>query len=365
MSAFIVLLVLAGCAEEEGPLAPAIDSGAGKAIAQAHCTACHGMDGAGKTSEIPNLAAQAEDYLVEAMHAYREGRRHHAALQELITGFSETDIRNIAAYFSGLPPLLPASSLPVGETTYRQGAEVAAGCTACHGKQGVSTTPGIPSLAGQQPAYLIVATQEYASGARGHVEKETMLRGLELVDIEKMAMFFASQTPPPRDPPPFGDAQAGEPLAAMCGACHGARGVSQDPMVPNLAGQEPVYLVEAIKAYRNRERSHEDMMTDKSDSDIESIAAFYSVQTAESVIDEDSALSEIVAKCDRCHDRADAGEGMVLPNLNGQKQDYLLRVMKQYRNEDRGNSMMHKMSAGYSDALLEEIAAYYASRPAR
>jgi cytochrome c553 len=299
------------------------------------------------------------------MHAYREGRRHHAALQELITGLSETDIRNIAAYFAGLPPLSPASPGPVAETAYRQGAEVAAGCIACHGEQGVSMTAGIPSLAGQQPAYLIVATQEYASGARGHVEKEAMLRGLELVDIEKMAMFFASQTPPPRDPPPFGDVQAGEPLAAMCGACHGARGVSQDPMVPNLAGQEPVYLVEAIKAYRNRERSHEDMMTDKSDSDIESIAAFYSVQAAGSVIEESDALGEAVAKCDRCHDRAGAGAGMVLPNLNGQKQDYLLRVMKQYRDDDRGNSMMHKMSAGYSDDLLEEIAAYYASNPAR
>mgnify|MGYP001555498190 FL=1 len=35
--------------------------------------------------------------------------------------------------------------------------------------------------------------------------------------------------------------------------------------------------------------------------------------------------------------------------------------MRQYREEQRGNSMMHKMSAGYSDAVLAEIAGYYAT----
>jgi cytochrome c553 len=52
---------------------------------------------------------------------------------------------------------------------------------------------------------------------------------------------------------------------------------------------------------------------------------------------------------------------MAVPVLHGQKRDYLLRVMRQYRDERRGNSMMHKMSAGYSDAVLAEIAEYYAT----
>ena len=46
---------------------------------------------------------------------------------------------------------------------------------------------------------------------------------------------------------------AGEPLTAICGSCHGARGVSLDPLVPSLAGQEPVYLVNSIRAYRDEE----------------------------------------------------------------------------------------------------------------
>jgi cytochrome c553 len=38
--------------------------------------------------------------------------------------------------------------------------------------------------------------------------------------------------------------------------------------------------------------------------------------------------------------------------------------MKAYRDNDRGNSMMHKMSSNYSDEMIEAIATYYASHPA-
>ena len=297
------------------------------------------------------------------MHAYRDGRRHHAALQELITGFSETDIRNIAYYFAGLAPVQSESVAATGDVAYQEGSEVAAGCMSCHGDRGISNTPGIPSLAGQQPVYLMVSTQEYASGTRGHAEKEEMLQGLGEVDIEKMAMYFASQAPELRDPPPFGDVQAGEPLTAVCGSCHGTRGVSQDALVPNLAGQEPTYLVNAIRAYRSNERNHEDMVTDKSDEEIESIAAYYSVQAAGSVTESGEQLDVAIAKCERCHGQTLGESAMAVPSLSGQQQEYLFRVMKQYRDDDRGSSMMHKMSFGYSDQLLEEISAWYASHP--
>lgn len=360
LTTMLVCLGLVACGEQQGTGESSADSAAGKVIAQASCSACHAMDGRGKTDEIPNLAAQPAGYLVEAMHAYREGVRHHAALQELINAFSEEDIRNISAYFSGLPPLPPSSRHQNGNSAYREGADVAAACSGCHGERGFSTTPGIPSLAGQQPVYLMVATQEYANGSRGHAEKEEMLAGLGEVDIEKMAMFFASQAPDPRKPPPFGDPQAGEPLTAVCGSCHGARGISQDSMVPNLAGQEPTYLVNAIRAYRSHERSHEDMITDKTDEEIYSIAAYYSIQAAGSAAEAGAQAAEVIAKCQRCHGRPAGESSMVVPSLEGQQQDYLLRVMKQYRDGERGSSMMHKMSSGYSDQLLQEIAAHYA-----
>jgi cytochrome c553 len=105
------------------------------------------------------------------------------------------------------------------------------------------------------------------------------------------------------------------------------------------------------------------MVTDKSDEEIESIAAFYSVQAAGSVTESGEQTDEVIAKCERCHGRAPGESTMVVPVLRGQKQEYLLRVMKQYRDGERGSSMMHKMSSGYSDDLLEDIAAYYATHP--
>jgi cytochrome c553 len=363
LTGIVMALLLAACSGEHEPVAVAVDADAGRLIAEANCSGCHALDGSGKSAEIPNLAAQPAEYLVESMHAYREGDRHHAALQDLIAGFDESDIRNIAAFFSSQPPIPPAPVQARDDSAYREGAEVAASCTRCHGENGASTTPGIPSLAGQQPVYLIMSTQEYADGSRGHAEKEAMLQGLGEIDIEKMAMYFASQAPGRREPPPFGDPLAGEPLTAICGSCHGARGVSPDSMVPNLAGQEPTYLVNAITAYRDKERSHEEMVADKSDAEIASIAAYYSVQALDAVAEPGEQAGLVIAKCQRCHGRAAGESTMVVPALNGQKQEYLLRVMKQYRDGERGNSMMHKMSSGYSDPLLEEIAAYYAGQP--
>ena len=133
--------------------------------------------------------------------------------------------------------------------------------------------------------------------------------------------------------------------------------------MPNLAGQEPTYLLNAIKAYRDNERSHEEMVTDQTDEEIENIAAYYSVQAAGSVAESGEPVAEVIAKCDRCHGQAAGQSTMVVPSLKGQKQEYLLRVMKEYRDGDRGSSMMHKMSAGYSDELLEEIATHYSSQP--
>jgi cytochrome c553 len=361
------LMMLAACSKEPEPAAPILDIDAGKTIAQANCSGCHGMDGRGEAGDIPNLAAQPTDYLIESLNAYREGRRHHAALQNMTADMSEADIRNIAGYYSSLPPLAAVADTqpPKPESSsYEEGAQIAAICAECHGENGNSTTPGTPSLAGQQPAYLIVSTQEYASGSRGHVEKEAMLKGLEQLDIEQMAMYFASQPPTVRDAPPFGDPVKGEPTSAGCGECHGARGVSHDPLVPSLAGQEPIYLVNAIKAYRDHERQHEEMMTDKNDQEIEDIAAYYAVQKPQSAADQSGSAQELAAKCDRCHGPAVGKASMVVPSLNGQNREYLVKVMKAYRDDDRGSSMMHKMSADYSDEMIETIASYYASHPA-
>jgi cytochrome c553 len=360
----LAITLLAACAREPDPSELVADLAAGKAIAEADCAQCHGMDGRGESTEIPYLAAQSTQYLVEAMHAYRDGGRLHAALQDMTAGMSEQDIINIAGYYSKQPPLKPASDEVVGqtdETSYTEGAAVAAICEDCHGEKGISTEEGIPSLAGQQPAYLIVSTQEYINGSRGH-EGQEMLTGLEQVDIEKMAMYFASHAAPLRDAPAFGDPVAGKAASANCRKCHGTRGISSDPLVPSLAGQEPVYLVNAIKAYKNHDRSSDSEMPEKTDVQIENLAAYYSTQKTEASVEDELSGKEMAAKCDRCHSPSSGKRKLSVPSLNGQSHNYLVKAMKEYRREDRDNTMMHKMSSRYSDEMIEVLANYYASQ---
>jgi len=357
-----VLALLTACSKEPESTEFVFDVDAGKVIAKADCADCHGMDGRGDTPEIPHLAAQPAPYLVEALHAYRDGRRLHAALQDMTIGMSEADIANIAGYYASVPPLGPNVSQPDSRSSYMEGAAVGALCEECHGEKGISTTKGVPSLAGQQPAYLIASTLEYKSGSRGHKDKGDMLIGVNQVDIEKMAMYFASQTGPVREAPSFGDPVAGKTASAGCGKCHGARGISHDPMVPSLAGQEPVYLVSAIKAYHNDQRSSEARMPVRTDEQVENLAAYYSIQHLEASVEDQLSGQQMAAKCDRCHSPASGKRKVNVPVLRGQNRDYLVKAMKEYRRDDRDNSMMHKMSSRYSDEKIEALADYYASQ---
>ena len=76
-----------------------------------------------------------------------------------------------------------------------------------------------------------------------------------------------------------GDAAAGKSKSATCAGCHGANGVSNNPMWPNLAGQQAGYLVKQLKAFRDDSRSDPMMNTiaePLSDADIDNLAAYYS-----------------------------------------------------------------------------------------
>jgi cytochrome c553 len=76
-----------------------------------------------------------------------------------------------------------------------------------------------------------------------------------------------------------GDAAAGKTKAATCAGCHGANGISANPLWPNLAGQKDAYLVKQMKAFRDGTRNDpmmSPMAKPLSDADIDNLAAYYS-----------------------------------------------------------------------------------------
>jgi len=193
---------------------------------------------------------------------------------------------------------------------------------------------------------------------------KTILRGANRLELESLALYFASRTPAQRSAPAHGDPAAGEPLTAMCGGCHGPRGVSSDAATPTLAGQDPQYLIKAIKAYRTS-RQHWGMqrfVTGVSDRDIENLTAFYAIQSSRPADSVPSSARELAVKCDRCHDAED-NPRMVTPILRAQDKDYLVMALRAYRDDKRESTTMHKMSVIYSNAIIDDIASYYASQP--
>ena len=75
-----------------------------------------------------------------------------------------------------------------------------------------------------------------------------------------------------------GDAAAGKAKAAMCAGCHGAAGVSINPMWPNLAGQKEAYLSKQIIAFRDGTRTDAvmgPMAASLSDEDAANLAAYF------------------------------------------------------------------------------------------
>ncbi len=76
-----------------------------------------------------------------------------------------------------------------------------------------------------------------------------------------------------------GDAAAGKAKASMCAGCHGAKGISSNPMWPNLAGQKEAYLAKQLKAFRDGTRKDptmSGMAKPLSDADIANLAAYFS-----------------------------------------------------------------------------------------
>ena len=362
-------LALAGCTENAGRTAkmPAADTAAGKIISERDCKACHGLDGKGIAPAIPNLAAQRERYLFNSLKEYKDGQRIHAALKNMTANMSEADLRNVAAYFASLPPIVNTAATDVKHSSpYETGKLAAAACAGCHGADGNGTIPGTPSLAGQQPHYLVAAIQEYHQGDRLKGAMKSNLRESDKLELESMALYFAAQTPVNRGVAARGDPAAGQPLSAMCGGCHGAQGASVDAATPSLAGQDAEYLMKATKAYRTTRKNWgmQRYIAGLGDKDIENIVAYYTAQTPRAADKVPTSTQELAAKCDRCHDQ-DATPTMAAPKMKGQDKDYLVMALRAYRDDKRDSSTMHRMSFPYSNAIIESLASWYAHQPAK
>ncbi len=91
--------VAIGLVSLPGAVLAAGDPVAGKEKAQV-CASCHGTDGISPTPNFPILAGQYADYIERALKDYQTGERDNAVMKGLVTNLSDTDIRDLAAWFA-------------------------------------------------------------------------------------------------------------------------------------------------------------------------------------------------------------------------------------------------------------------------
>ena len=130
-------------------------------------------------------------------------------------------------------------------------------CLACHGENGHSQNPGVPSLGAQQVFYVTVQLLMFREHMRVADPMNDMAKGLSDDDLRKFAEII-NKLPAPRPPEGSVDAariERAQPLVAQnrCNICHTATFAGQDN-VPNIADQREDYLVKALRGYKDNSR---------------------------------------------------------------------------------------------------------------
>jgi len=249
-------------------------------------------------------------------------------------------------------------------------------CARCHGANGISTTKGVPHLAGQRAAYLDLQLRTYQHSARVQGAMTGIVRYLSDDALVKVAAYYASVEPPrPAAPPAKGAAarsdpvQAGKTAAAACAGCHGETGVSGIPGMPSLVGLDPKYFVAAVNAYRSGQRAH-DMMkaiaAGASESDVSNMALYYALQKPARAntpaAGNQAAGKKVSAACGACHGDQGVSGNPATPSIAGQDAEYLAAALRAYKDGTRKDDSMKGPAAALDEQAMRDLAAYYAAQ---
>lgn len=130
----------------------------------------------------------------------------------------------------------------------------------------------------------------------------------------------------------------GKNNAAFCANCHGETGNSKYPEVPNLAGQNPDYLLTQMKKFETGARKNEFMqrlIKLLGDRERATIALFYADAAVEPARPGSGpaaarGAAHFARLCARCHGELARGSESV-PRLAGQQANYLRLSLDRYR----------------------------------
>jgi len=155
----------------------------------------------------------------------------------------------------------------------------------------------------------------------------------------------------------------------FCANCHGEAGISVKNDVPNLAGQNPSYLITQIDNFARGKRRYQfmqDSMRMLTDTDKVNLTVFYAVNsvTPSGKLTSAAGKGLFAERCAICH-QTEAHGTEIIPRLAGQHQQYLEVSIKRYRDRsgERIYEPMSRMTAGLKDTEIAALAIYLSSLP--
>jgi len=171
--------------------ADAVAIGRGATLAL-RCTMCHGARGLSEANS-PNLAGQYRIAIYKQLVDFKTGARVSAVMAPLVADLSDTDMRDLAAYYAYLPRLTDSSANNPPRIV-ASGAPLRgiAPCGACHGEVGAKA--GAAWLEGQPVAYLRPQLEAFASGSRHNDIDEQMrnvARAMTPQEIDAASRYYA------------------------------------------------------------------------------------------------------------------------------------------------------------------------------
>jgi len=202
---------------------------------------------------------------------------------------------------------------------------------------------------------------------------------------------------PPTPSLAAGSAEAGQAKAIVCAACHGVDGNSLNPEWPSIAGQNELYIVRSLQAFRSGARNNVLMSSQAmslNDQDMQDLAAYFAARPRQGKTADPKLASTGerlyrggnketgVGACIACHGPNGTGNGpAAYPVIGGQHAPYTAAQLRAYRASqrcsDKGqqmpadsapsgdaqrcsdlNQMMRNNTARLTDAEIDAVASY-------
>jgi cytochrome c553 len=160
----------------------------------------------------------------------------------------------------------------------------------------------------------------------------------------------------------------GQERSLLCGYCHGKDGNSVKEYIPNLAAQNPEYLLKQFQLFASGERKSyvmEQISKNLNVSEMVDLAVFFAdnkVQPQTHIQASTQGMERYQTFCFACH--GDDGKGNKdLPRLAGQKKVFLVKALSDFKQGKaaRASSPMVRIMKAIDTADIEPLADYIAS----